>query len=168
MLIGHLNVIFFAVKIQYNDKILFNDKILHNDIILYNDKIQTIIPGNVDIIIFAETKLDSSYPTAQLMIEGFNKPFRLDIKANEGGLLIYVRTDIPCQRVNNHEFPDNIEGMAFIWDLPPTHPVKMTILIILGVILIFAHKSMIKVCQLEILIQKRQKSFLETFCNCMT
>ena len=49
VIIGHLNVNFFAVKI---------------------DAIKTIIPGNVDIVIFGETKLDSSYPTAQLMFEG--------------------------------------------------------------------------------------------------
>ena len=64
VIIGHLNVNFFAVKI---------------------DAIKTIIPGNVDVVIFGETKLDSSYPTAQLMIEGFKKPFRLDRNANGGG-----------------------------------------------------------------------------------
>ena len=68
MLIGHLNVNFFAVKLV---------------------AIKTIIPGNVDIIILGGTKLDSSYPTAQLMIEGFKKPFRLDRNANGGGLQIY-------------------------------------------------------------------------------
>ena len=90
VIIGHLNVNFFAVKL---------------------DAIKTIIPGNVDIMIFGETKLDSSYPTAQLTIEGFKKPFRLDRNANGGGLLIYVRADIPCKQVNNHEFSDSIEGM---------------------------------------------------------
>ena len=28
-----------------------------------------------------------------------------------GGLLIYVRSDIPCKQVSKHEFPENIEGM---------------------------------------------------------
>ena len=49
------------------------------------DAIKTIIPGNVDIMIFGETKLDSSYPTAKLMIEGFKKPFKLDRNANGWG-----------------------------------------------------------------------------------
>ena len=30
------------------------------------DTIRTIIPGNVDIMVFSETKLDDSYPTTQL------------------------------------------------------------------------------------------------------
>ena len=57
VIIGHLNVNFFAVKL---------------------DAIKTIIPGNVDIVIFGETKLDASYPTAQLMIDGFKTPLRKD------------------------------------------------------------------------------------------
>ena len=63
-------------------------------------------------MIFGETKLDSSYPTIQIMIAEFKKPFRLDRNGGGGGgLLIYVRADIPCKQVNNHVFSDNIEGM---------------------------------------------------------
>ena len=40
----------------------------------------SLILGNVDILIVAETKLDSSFPTAQFLIPGFHYPFRLDIK----------------------------------------------------------------------------------------
>ena len=60
MIIGHLNVNFMAPKI---------------------DAIRTIIPGNVDIMVFSESKLDDSYPATQLLIEGFGKPFRLDRNA---------------------------------------------------------------------------------------
>ena len=51
--------------------------------------------GNVDIMIFCETKIDDSYPMAQLLIDGFGKPFRQDRNSYGGGLLIYVRSDIP-------------------------------------------------------------------------
>ena len=63
------------------------------------DAIKTIIPGNVDIVVFGETKLDASYPMAQLLIDGSGKPFRLDRNAFGGGSLIYVRSDIPCKQV---------------------------------------------------------------------
>ena len=62
-------------------------------------------------MIFGETKIDDSYPTAQLMIEGFKAPFRLDRNRYGGGILIYIRADIPCKQVNNHVFPDSIEGL---------------------------------------------------------
>ena len=39
------------------------------------DAIRTIIPGNVDIIVFSETMLEDFYPSAQLLIDGFGKPF---------------------------------------------------------------------------------------------
>ena len=62
-------------------------------------------------MIFSETKLDNSYPMAQLLIDGFRKPFRLDRNSRGGGLLIYVRTDIPCKQVFTYELPDKIEGI---------------------------------------------------------
>ena len=46
------------------------------------DAINTIITDNIDIMIFGETKLDDSYTTAQLLIPGFRKPFRLGRNAN--------------------------------------------------------------------------------------
>ena len=49
---------------------------------------------------------------AQLLIDGFGKPFKQDRNSyGGGGLLIYVRSDIPCQQINKHEFSDNIEGI---------------------------------------------------------
>ena len=62
-------------------------------------------------MIFSETKIDVSYPTAQLIMNGFSDPFRLDRNANGGGLLIYVRNDIPCKQINNHSCCDDIEGI---------------------------------------------------------
>ena len=75
------------------------------------DVMKTIIPGNVDIMIFSETKLDSSYPTSQLLIHGFSKPYRKDRNCNGGGILIYIREDLPSKLVNKHMFPDDIEGL---------------------------------------------------------
>ena len=51
---------------------------------------------------------------AQLSIDGFCRPFRADRNSNGrdgGGILIYIRSDIPCRQLNKHEFPDSIEGL---------------------------------------------------------
>ena len=61
IIVGHLNVNFFPDKL---------------------DAIKTIIPSNIDIMIFSKTKLDASYPTSQFFIEGFLNPFRLDRNSN--------------------------------------------------------------------------------------
>ena len=95
-------------------------------------------------MVFSETKLDLSYPRAQRLIEGFGKSFRLDRNAFGGGLLIYVRSDIPCKQLNEHMFSDKIEGIFIeinfgnqngYYLLLTTPLVKMTnfISIILGV-----------------------------------
>ena len=39
------------------------------------------------------------------------KPFRKDRNKFGGGILIYVREDIPCKLLNIHNFPDDIEGL---------------------------------------------------------
>ena len=62
-------------------------------------------------MVFSETKIDDSHPDAELFIESFRKPFRKDRNARGGGLLIYVRSDIPCKELDKHEFPGNIEGI---------------------------------------------------------
>ena len=61
VIIAHLNVKHFAKKLDIK-----------------------IIPGYVDII-FGETKLDSSYPTSQLLMDGFSKSYRQDRNCNGGG-----------------------------------------------------------------------------------
>ena len=69
------------------------------------DDLRVIINGNVDILIIAETKLDESFPTAQFLMEGYNKPLRQDVSSTSGGLLVYVKKGIaarPCKtRISN-------------------------------------------------------------------
>ena len=57
-------------------------------------------------MIILETKLDDSYPTSQFFIDGFTMPFRRDRNRFGGGILIYVREDIPCKLL-----ADDIEGL---------------------------------------------------------
>ena len=45
------------------------------------------------------------------MSEGFSAPFRRNRNSNGGGILIYVREDIPSKELNEHNFPDDIEGI---------------------------------------------------------
>ena len=39
---------------------------------------------NVDILLVSETKLDASFPTAQFLLDGFSKPYGLDLWSNGG------------------------------------------------------------------------------------
>ena len=61
------------------------------------EALQYIINRNLDIILLSETKLNDSFPSAKFMLKNFGIPYRLDRNSNGGGLLLYVRGDIPSK-----------------------------------------------------------------------
>ena len=67
------------------------------------------ISQNLDILLLSETKLDSSFPTGQFLMNGFRKPYRLDRCSNGGGLLLFIREDIPSHELTEYKIPDKIE-----------------------------------------------------------
>ena len=75
------------------------------------DQMKFLLQGKVDILVLTETKLDNSFPTTQFLIEGYSKPFRLDWNRNGGGLLAYIREDIPCKELKSHSFTEDIKGI---------------------------------------------------------
>ena len=77
------------------------------------DALREIVSQNLDILMIAETKIDASFPTGQFALEGFATPFRLDRNANGGGLLVYIRSDIPAHRLDSFNFSDGIECISF-------------------------------------------------------
>ena len=75
------------------------------------DQLKLLIGKNIDILVITETKTDSSFPKAQFKIEGFSMPFRLDRNRFGGGVLIYVREDIPGKQLTKNRLPDDTEGL---------------------------------------------------------
>ena len=57
----------------------------------------------------SETKLDDSFPTAQFSLNGLCKLYRLDRSSNGGGILLYVRDDIPSRLLTDYKIKDNLE-----------------------------------------------------------
>ena len=71
-----------------------------------------LVKGNLDIIVVTESKLDESFPQRQFLIAGYNLPFRADRNRNGGGIIIYVREDIPCREIEKtHSTKRNLEGI---------------------------------------------------------
>ena len=73
--------------------------------------LNSLVLGNVDLLIISATKIDESFPLNQFIIEGFSSPFREDRNSQGKGLIIYVREDIPCKRLTAHKLPHNVEGI---------------------------------------------------------
>ena len=93
----------------------------HNRIIIGNlninsisnkfDQLKNLVEGNIDILVITETKLDSTFPTSQFLINGFCRPYRQDRNRNGGGVLIYVREDIPSKELKPKNLAADIEGI---------------------------------------------------------
>ena len=65
------------------------------------DSLVRILHNNLDIQWISETEIDSSLPTAQFLIDGYTA-YRLDRNSNGGGILFYIREDIPYTLLNSH------------------------------------------------------------------
>ena len=57
------------------------------------------IKDNIVIFMISEAKLYESFPTGQFFRNVFSSPHRLDHNCNGGGILVYIREDIPSKRL---------------------------------------------------------------------
>ena len=55
--------------------------------------------NKVDILLISETIIDITFPSSQFQIPGYSNPYRLDRRQHGGGLLLYIRSDIPSRHV---------------------------------------------------------------------
>ena len=62
--------------------------------------LSSMVKDNIDILMVSETKLDSSFPQAQFRIEGYAPPFRYDRNSHGGGILLFIREDIPTKVIS--------------------------------------------------------------------
>ena len=62
------------------------------------------VRGSIDILMVSERKLNDNFPEGQFLREDFHSPFRFDCNGNDGGIMLYVREDIPAKLLT-HDFP---------------------------------------------------------------
>ena len=89
---------------QLRLKNIGNIIIAHQNINSLSKRFHELVPlidNNVDILVLSETKLDGTFPENQFSINGFKKPYRKDRNKFGGGVMIYVREDIPSQEKIN-------------------------------------------------------------------
>ena len=120
-------------SIDYNNNVVSNEKVIEKDsdflqilkvknvnrLITGNlninsisnkfDQLKLFVQGKIDILIVTETKLDSTFPTSQFVIDGYSEPYRFDRNRNGGGVLIYIRKDMPSKLLADHKLPNDIE-----------------------------------------------------------
>ena len=72
---------------------------------------EVLYDGLVDILSVQETKLDESFPDAQFGVPGYQM-FRRDRNGNGGGIVTYVRSDIPARRRTELELTQGAEDIS--------------------------------------------------------
>ena len=93
-------------KTKLNDKRITNLNrivISHISINVIRNKFELLaeaVMGNVDILMVTETKIDTSFPTSQFIVSSFTSPYRFDRTKDEGGILVYIKEDVPSKLLN--------------------------------------------------------------------
>ena len=67
--------------------------------------------NKVDILVITETKLDSSLPDSQFIIDGIRQLYCLDRNKLVGSVMIFASEDTTSKLVSKHTLPDDIDGM---------------------------------------------------------
>ena len=75
------------------------------------EQLKELVIKHIDVLVITERQLDDSFPTSQFLMKGFAEPFRLDRNRNGGGVMIYIREDIPSRLLLKDVFPSDIEGL---------------------------------------------------------
>ena len=58
----------------------------------------------------SETKIDDTFPESQSLTKGLSKPFRFNPTVNGGGILLYIRENIPCRYIKQITLNNSFEG----------------------------------------------------------
>ena len=106
---GDLNVL-NEIRIKYVNNVIIGHLNI-NTLVNKFEYLKFITKGTLDILVVVETKLDTSFPDTQFVIEGYSKPYRLDRNIYGGGLIIYVKKDIPSKQLIQHKFSKKIEAL---------------------------------------------------------
>ena len=73
--------------------------------------LQEIVQDKLDILMISETKVDPSFPSSQFPIESFSSSFRLDRNSSGGGIMLFVREEIPSKLLSEYKPNSSVENI---------------------------------------------------------
>ena len=109
---------------------LLIDNLNINSIANKLEQLKLFVQGKANILVIMETKLNSTFSSSQLLIEGYSEPYHFDRNRNGSGVLIYVREEIGSKILTEHKkLPTDIEGIfvelnltKYMWFFGSYHP----------------------------------------------
>ena len=73
--------------------------------------LREIVQDKLDILLISERKVDPSFPSSQFAIESFSSPFRLDRNSSGGGIVLFVREEIPSKLLSEYKSNSSVENI---------------------------------------------------------
>ena len=73
----------------------FNNNSLRNKF----GQLKILVQDKIDILVVTKSKLDDTFPDSQFHIPGYKAPLRKDRNELGGGIIIFVRDDILCKKL---------------------------------------------------------------------
>ena len=71
----------------------------------------SLIENEIDVLLLSEKKLHEMFPLEQFLISGFAKPLRLDANSKSGGIMLFIRDNIPFRLLKPGILPSNNEAL---------------------------------------------------------
>ena len=71
-------------------------------------QLKILVQDKTNILVVTESKLDDTFPDSQFRTPGYKVPFRKDRNKLDGGIIVFVRDDIPCKKLDVR-IPEDIE-----------------------------------------------------------
>ena len=84
------------VRINNPSRIIFG-QININSIRNKFEQLIYIVNNEIDILMVSETKLDGTFPKSQFLMQGYSTPFIKSRTSKGGGILLYIKEDVPCK-----------------------------------------------------------------------
>ena len=94
--------------------------IVHLNINLIRRKfkiLKEVIGNKINIFLISQTKIDATFPLSQIILEEFTLPYRLDRTEHGGGIICFVREEIPSKLFPNVNPCGNIKNIFVKIDL---------------------------------------------------
>ena len=79
------------------------------------DSLKPLVKNSLNFFMKYKTKLDETFPESQFLMDGFTPPYRMYRNTNGGGIVLYVREDIPSRQISFKSDDKDIEH--FWWKL---------------------------------------------------
>ena len=77
----------------------------------------SLITNETDLLLLWKTQIDEEFPLEQFLVSGFTKRTRLDSYSRGGGIMLFIRDNIPFKLLKPGNHPSITEALFVVINL---------------------------------------------------